>query len=530
MARMVKSAFFFKSLFTFWYRFFFRPIKGLRKSTSNITLATQFKYQRYPSLLHRSDLNEHTIIFDVEGSLLKSSSVFPYFMLVAFEAGGILRAIVLLLLYPFVCLVGDEMGLKIMVMICFFGIKAESFRVGSAVLPKLLLEDVGAEMFEVVNRGGKKVGLSKLPLVMVESFLKDYLEIDDVVGRKLKVFKGFFVGFMEERKTMHELELVLEGKGYCSDIIGISRFHKDLDHSFFSPCKEVFMVTEADKKSWQKLAKDKYPKALIFHDGRLALRPTPLNALSVLMWVPFASILSLIRIIAGVSLPYNIATPFLTLSGLRLTTSRPKTHNTHKQKEENPNGNLYVCNHRTLLDPLYISFMLKRDLVAVTYSLSRISEILAPIKTVRLTRNRNEDAKTMKQMLKKGDLVVCPEGTTCREPYLLRFSPLFSELCDEIEPVAIDSHVNMFHGTTAGGLKCLDPIFFMMNPFPDYFVQLLEHVSPSVATCDNEDSKFVVANHVQTQIANALGFQCTKLSRKDKYLTLAGNEGIVTGK
>jgi len=53
-------------------------------------------------------------------------------MLVAFEAGGLLRAIVLVLLYPFVCVVGSEMGLKIMVMTCFFEMKASSFRVGCA--------------------------------------------------------------------------------------------------------------------------------------------------------------------------------------------------------------------------------------------------------------------------------------------------------------------------------------------------------------------------------------------------------------
>ncbi|KAL2954136.1 hypothetical protein AAZX31_19G204700 [Glycine max] len=534
MAKMVMmSTFFFKSIFIFWYRFFFRLLKSLQRSVSNmITFAAhQFKYQGYDSLLHRnSNLNDHTLLFDVEGALLKSSSVFPYFMLVAFEAGGLLRAIVLLLGYPFVCLVGDEMGLKIMVMVCFFGIKAERFRVGRTVLPKYLLEDVGLEMYEVVKRGGKKVGLSKLPRVMVESFLKEYLEIDFVVGRELKVFNGFYVGLMEETKTMHaNLELLVrEGKGNCSHMIGISGFH-NLDHSFFSICKEVYMVREVEKKNWQNLARDKYPKPLIFHDGRLALKPTALTTLAMLMWLPCGFIIALIRATSALSLPYNISTPILTFTGHHLTTSRPKT--TEKEEKLLKKGHIYACNHRTLLDPLALSFMLNRDLVAVTYSLSRVSEILAPIKTVRLTRNRDEDAKTMKRLLKQGDLVVCPEGTTCREPYLLRFSPLFSEVCDEMVPVAIDCHVTMFHGTTAGGLKCLDPLFFLMNPTPHYSVQLLEKVSPSITTSNviNEDfARFEVANRVQTQIGKALGFECTQLNRKDKYLILAGNEGIVS--
>ena len=288
-------------------------------------------------------------------------------------------------------------------------------------------------------------------------------------------------------------------------------------------------MTEGDKKSWQKLSRDKYPKSLIFHDGRLALRPTPLDSLAMLTWVPCGFILAIIRVITALSLPYNISTPLLALTGLRLNTSLPKTTTTNN-KDHNTNGHLYVCNHRTLLDPLYLSFILrKNNLVAVTYSLSRMSEILAPIKTVRLTRNRDEDAKMMKELLREVDLVVCPEGTTCREPYLLRFSPLFSELCDELSPVAVDSHVSMFHGTTAGGLKCMDPLFFLMNPFPVYSVQVLEKVvSPSLSTnCDKEDGRFEVANHVQTQIGKALGFECTKLTRKDKYLILAGNEGLV---
>ncbi|KAK7344363.1 hypothetical protein VNO77_13884 [Canavalia gladiata] len=529
MAKLFRS-FFFKSLFFFWYRFLFRQLRNLirfhRTITNSFATTTPFKYQKFPSLLHRSDLNDHTLIFDVENALLKSSSMFPYFMLVAFESGGLLRAIVLVLLYPFVCLAGDELGLKIMVMVCFLGIKAESFKVGRSVLPKFFLEDVGSEIFEVLKKGGRKVGVSNLPQVMVESFLREYLEIDFVVGRELKVFCGYYLGLMEDTKIMHALEHVKEGKG-CSDTIGITGFNNINEHEFFFLCKEVYAVSEVEKRSWEKLGRERYPKALIFHDGRLALRPTPKESIAMLMWLPYGIILSVIRISLALFLPFNISTPLLVFSGLRLTTSIPTGESGYNKPSNKNRGNLYVCNHRTLLDPLYISFALKKNLTAVTYSLSRMSEILAPIKTVRLTRKREEDEKMMRSLLEEGDLVVCPEGTTCREPYLLRFSPLFSEMCDEIAPVAIDSHVSTFHGTTAGGLKCLDPLFFLMNPSPVYTVRLLQHVSPSLPHPD-VNSRFEVANHVQTQIANALGFECTKLTRKDKYLILAGNEGIVS--
>ncbi|KAH7578224.1 hypothetical protein JRO89_XS01G0355700 [Xanthoceras sorbifolium] len=403
---------FFKTLFFFLFRILFgqfRNPKSLHRSVSNIN-ATHSKYQKYTSLDHKSDLSTKTLVFDVEGALMKSSSLFPYFMLVAFEAGGLIRAFVLLLSYPFICLVGEEMGLKIMVMVCFFGIKKDNFRVGTAVLPKFFLENVGLEIFQVLKRGGKSVGVSNMPQVMIDSFLRDYLEIDVVVGRYLKVFCGHFVGLMEERNSD---KLVLEDiLGQENNVVGISPFNNSLDH-------------------------------------------------------------------------------------------------------------------KTLLDPLYLCFALKENLTAVTYSLSRMSEILSPIKTVRLTRNRDQDGKMMERLLNQGDLVVCPEGTTCREPYLLRFSPLFAELSDNIVPVANNTHVTMFHGTTAGGLKCLDPLLFLMNPSPSYTVELLDGVS-GLYTCpaDAEKSRFDVANNVQSKLGKALGFECTKLTRRDKYMILAGNEGI----
>lgn len=173
----------------------------------------------------RFSSDQTIMVFDLEAALLKSSSLFPYFMLVAFEAGGLIRALFLLIAYPFVCSVGKELGLKIMTFICFVGIREDKFRAGSAVLPKFFLEDVGCEGFDLVMRCERKIGVSKLPRIMVEGFLKDYIGVEGVMGREMKVVCGYFLGLMEEKEVAFTSlnEILLEKKmGSFAAVVGCS--------------------------------------------------------------------------------------------------------------------------------------------------------------------------------------------------------------------------------------------------------------------------------------------------------------------
>lgn len=66
-------------------------------------------------------------------------------------------------------------------------------------MPKLLLKEVGLE----VMRKGRRVCVSWIPRVMVEGFLMEYLEVEVVVGRELKVFWRLYSGFLDEYKDSY---------------------------------------------------------------------------------------------------------------------------------------------------------------------------------------------------------------------------------------------------------------------------------------------------------------------------------------
>ncbi|XWS07736.1 hypothetical protein CRYUN_Cryun41cG0016000 [Craigia yunnanensis] len=466
-----------------------------------------------------------SIVYELEGTLLKDPDPFSYFMLVAFEASGLIRFALLLLLWPVIRLLDmlsmDDAGLKLMVFVATVGLRVSEIEsVSRAVLPKFYMDDIDMEAWKVFSSYDKRVVVTKTPRIMVERFVKEHLRADEVIGSELVVNRfGFATGLVNgdiASISMRITKLFVDEE----PTLGLGRATSSFQ--LFSLCKEQMhppFITNQNLHDHRLLR----PLPVIFHDGRLVKRPTPSTALLILLWMPLGILLATIRIVVSLMLPMQAISYMSRLFGGKIIV---------KGKPPSPvsgssSGVLFVCTHRTLLDPVVLSTVLIRKIPAVTYSLSRLSEILSPIPTVRLTRVREVDAEKIKRELAKGDLVVCPEGTTCREPFLLRFSGLFAELTDRIVPVAMNYRVGFFHATTARGWKALDPIFFFMNPRPVYEVTFLNQL-PAEATCSSGKSPHDVANYVQRILAATLGFECTNFTRKDKYKVLAGNDGTVS--
>ncbi|KAG0621380.1 hypothetical protein M758_3G015300 [Ceratodon purpureus] len=470
-----------------------------------------------------------TVVADLDGTLIRGRSSFPYFFLVAFEAGSYVRALLLLVMAPVIWVlynfVDEASGIQLMIFLSFAGLKMSDIEgVSRAVLTKFYADDVHPESWRVFSSFGRRVVITANPRVMVEPFLKDVLGADEVLGTEIEVTaRGTATGFLKKPGVLvgtHKAD-ALRRRSRVAGQASVGLGDRVTDYPFMSLCKEGYVVPKTKVPA---VKKQDLPKQqlLIFHDGRLVQLPTPGNALIVLAWMPIGLMLSIIRVTSGVWVPLRYMPLFYKLSGIKLII---KGSVPPKPKDGQP-GILYVCNHRTLLDPVLISLALCRPVPAVTYSISKVSEALSPMPTIALRRDREKDSANMRKQLEKGELTLCPEGTTCREPFLLRFSALFAELSSRIVPVAISTKMPMFHGTTARGNKAMDPFFAYMNPRPVYEIQFLQEI-PVELTCVGGKSSIEVANYTQRLLAGVLGYECTDFTRKDKYRLLAGNDGIV---
>ncbi|BAF13103.1 glycerol-3-phosphate acyltransferase RAM2 [Oryza sativa Japonica Group] len=483
------------------------------------------------------DRGGDTIVADLDGTLLCGRSSFPYFAHMAFETGGVLRLLALILLAPLAgvlyYLVSESAGIQVLIFASMAGARvADVEAVARAVLPKFYCSDIHPESWRVFSACGRRCVLTANPRMMVEAFLKEYLGADIVVGTELVVWRGRATGLVRSPGVLvgeNKAAALREAFGDASPEIGIG--DRRTDYPFMRLCKEGYVVPVSPTP--RPVPREELPKPVVFHDGRLVQKPSPALALLTVLWIPIGFVLACLRIAAGALLPMRVVYHAFRALGVRVTVKG--TPPPPASRETGQSGVLFICSHRTLLDPIFLSTALGRPITAVTYSVSRLSEILSPIRTVRLTRDRAADAAMIRRLLAEGDLVICPEGTTCREPFLLRFSALFAELTDEIVPVAMENQMSMFHGTTARGWKALDPFYFFMNPSPGYVVTFLSKL-PGELTCNGGGgggggrSSHEVANYIQRLIASTLSYECTSFTRKDKYRALAGNDGTVVSK
>ncbi|KAJ1266018.1 hypothetical protein BS78_08G118800 [Paspalum vaginatum] len=473
-----------------------------------------------------------TVVSDLDGTLLRSRSAFPYYALVAFDTGGVPRLALLLLLAALAAalhhLVSEAAGVRVLVFAATVGARvADVESAARAVLPRFYAADVHPAAWRVFAAcGGRRLVVTATPRVMVEPFLRGYLVADAVAGTELATWRGRATGWVDARRGVlvgeAKADALREMVGDC-EMPDIALGCRASDYAFMRLCKEGYVVPRTPVEA---VRPGKLQKRVVFHDGQLVQRPTPLVVLLTMLWLPVGVVLSLARVATGALLPVPWLHVALRALGVRVVVRGAPPPPRPRTTGSSGAGVLFACCHRTVLDTVALSVALGRPVSAIGYSVSRLSEFLSPIPTVRLTRDRAADAVIIRESLAKGDVAICPEGTTGREPLLLRFSALFAELTDDIVPVAVECRTSMFHGTTARGWKGMDPFFFFMNPSPVYTVTFLDKL-PHHRTCGGGRPSHEVANYVQKRIASTLAYECTGLTRKDKYRALADNDGLV---
>ncbi|KAK4427782.1 Glycerol-3-phosphate acyltransferase RAM2 [Sesamum alatum] len=344
---------------------------------------------KIPTIYHcdSTGRENHTVAADMHGTLLIGRSLFPYFALVAFDVGGILRLLLLLLAAPLAWFlqrfVSESAGVRVLIFVSFAGVRVSEIEsAANAVLPKHYSEDLHPQTWRVLSSCGRKCVLTECPRIMVEPFLKNYLGVDFVLGTEISSWRGVATGFVASGGV-----LVGEGKAVAlrkafesssAPEIGIA--DSQADFPFLNLCKERYIVPS--EQGLRPVKQEELPKPVIFHDGRLVRKPSPFIVLLIILWFPIGVLLSISRLLIGSNSPISLFYYIIQLTGCKIIVkgTPPRT-----AKNSRRTGVAFVCSHKNVMDPLFVSAVLRRSTTCVGYSVSRFTEFMSPIRNCRLT-------------------------------------------------------------------------------------------------------------------------------------------------
>lgn len=167
-------------------------------------MAGNHKHSEFPTITKCETFGREnqTVVSDLDGTLLRGRSSFPYFASVAFEVGGVFRLLFLLLASPIAGIlyyfISESAGIRVLIFATFAGMKVSDIEsVARAVLPKFYSSDLHPEAWRVFSACGKRCVLTANPTVMVKPFLKEFLGADLILGTEICSWKGIATGFVK---------------------------------------------------------------------------------------------------------------------------------------------------------------------------------------------------------------------------------------------------------------------------------------------------------------------------------------------
>ncbi|KAL2611375.1 hypothetical protein R1flu_023067 [Riccia fluitans] len=210
-----------------------------------------------------------------------------------------------------------------------------------------------------MDRCFKGEELTANPRLMVETFCKEYLGADEVIGTEIQVSKrGRATGFVQDTGILvGEEKAKALRRAFADQVPDVGVGDRVFDYGFISMCKEGYIVP------WRKvgtLPRESLLRRMIFHDGRFVHRPTPLVALMILAYMPFGFVLALVRILCANIVPVSLSFTVLKLLGVKIKVKGTPPTRVDSFNNAGQSGVLFICSYRTLMDPVMLAFALRR--------------------------------------------------------------------------------------------------------------------------------------------------------------------------